>query len=117
MLISLGGCGAATWSTYHQLTPQQERFDLVVSLDKEAPPCALAQSLTAARRIGVGLSPHGTPIPLNPEAEHYVCLGLSDELKFHRNRKSYPRLVYEALGTLMHTDIHAVSIRALAPEE
>lgn len=27
------------------------------------------------------------------------------------------RLVYEALGTLMETDIHAVSIRALAPEE
>lgn len=27
------------------------------------------------------------------------------------------RLVYEALGTLMQTDIHAVQIRALAPEE
>jgi len=27
------------------------------------------------------------------------------------------RLVYEALGDLMETDIHALSIRALAPEE
>ena len=27
------------------------------------------------------------------------------------------KLVYEALGTLMQTDIHALSIRALAPEE
>lgn len=27
------------------------------------------------------------------------------------------KLVYEALGTLMQTDIHAVSIRALAPRE
>ena len=27
------------------------------------------------------------------------------------------RLVYEALGSLMQTDIHAVQIRALAPEE
>ncbi|MDA3920008.1 MAG: BolA family transcriptional regulator [Salinisphaera sp.] len=27
------------------------------------------------------------------------------------------RLVYEALGELMQTDIHALSIRALAPEE
>ncbi|MES1926892.1 BolA family protein [Salinisphaera sp. T31B1] len=27
------------------------------------------------------------------------------------------KLVYEALGELMHTDIHAVSIRAVAPEE
>lgn len=27
------------------------------------------------------------------------------------------RLVYDALGELMQTDIHALSIRALAPEE
>lgn len=27
------------------------------------------------------------------------------------------RLVYEALGDMMQTDIHAVSIRALAPDE
>ncbi len=27
------------------------------------------------------------------------------------------RLVYDALGDLMQTDIHAVNIRALAPEE
>lgn len=27
------------------------------------------------------------------------------------------RLVYDTLGSLMQTDIHAVSIRALAPEE
>lgn len=27
------------------------------------------------------------------------------------------RLVYEALGDLMHKDIHALSIKALAPEE
>jgi BolA protein len=28
-----------------------------------------------------------------------------------------PRMVYDTLGELMQTDIHAVSIRALAPEE
>lgn len=27
------------------------------------------------------------------------------------------RLVYEALGDLMHQEIHALSVRALAPEE
>jgi BolA family transcriptional regulator, general stress-responsive regulator len=27
------------------------------------------------------------------------------------------RMVYEALGELMHTDIHALSVKALAPDE
>lgn len=76
----------------------QERFDLVVSLDKEPEPCSLAMGLTAAKKIGMGLSAHGTPIPLNPEAHNYFLLGLSDELKFHKNTKSYPQLVHEALG-------------------
>lgn len=76
----------------------QEAFDTVISLDKEPQPCALAMSLFAKQKLGVGLSDHGTPKPMNPEAEPYFHLGLSDELKFNRNQKSYPRLIYEALG-------------------
>lgn len=34
-----------------------------------------------------------------------------------QNKINRHRLVYTALGELMETDIHAVSIRALAPEE
>jgi heptosyltransferase-2 len=77
---------------------QQERFDLVVSLDKEPAPCALAVTLWAQDRVGVGLSAFGTPVPLNAAAEAYFNLGLCDELKFHRNRKSYPALIHEAIG-------------------
>ncbi len=77
---------------------QQERFDLLVSLDKEAAPCALANAVLARRKLGFGLSDFGTPIPLNPEARAFFHLGLSDELKFHRNTKSYPRLIHEAMG-------------------
>jgi ADP-heptose:LPS heptosyltransferase len=79
-----------------QLT--QEQFDLVISLDKEPQPCALAMSLSASRKLGVGLSAFGTPMPLNREAIDYFNLGLSDELKFQVNTKSYPQLVHEALG-------------------
>jgi len=75
-----------------------ETFDTVICLDKEPEPCGLAMSLKATRKLGVGLSAFGTPIPLNPEGDHYFNLGLSDELKFHRNRDSYPKLVYAALG-------------------
>lgn len=75
-----------------------EKFDLVISLDKEPEPCALAMSLRATKKIGIGLDEHGKPVPLNDEAHHYFLLGLSDALKFHQNTKSYPQLVHEALG-------------------
>jgi heptosyltransferase-2 len=80
------------------LTLQHERFDTVISLDKEPQPCALAMSLEAGQKLGVGLSPHGTPVPLNREARHYFALGLSDEMKFRENTSTYPRLIHEALG-------------------
>ncbi len=75
-----------------------QRFDTVVSLDKEPEPCALAMSLRADTKLGIGMSDWGTPVPLNAECEPYFHLGLSDELKFERNNKTYPRLVHEALG-------------------
>ncbi len=80
------------------LTLSQETFDTVINLDKEPQPCALAGTLKSTKKLGVGLSEYGTPIPLNPEAHDYFHLGLSDELKFHRNTKSYSQLIYEALG-------------------
>lgn len=81
-----------------QLALAAERFDLLISLDKEPGPCALAMTLAAGEKLGIGASPFGTPIPLNHQALDYFNLGLSDELKFRLNRKSYPRLVHEALG-------------------
>lgn len=75
-----------------------ERFDLVLSLDKEPEPCALAIALRSDDTRGVGLNDFGKPIALTDHAAHYMRLGLSDELKFHRNRSSYPRLIHEAVG-------------------
>lgn len=76
----------------------QERFDVVINLDKDPEPCALAMSLSTRKRLGLGLSPYGTPVPIDHHAEYYMHLGLSDALKFHRNNKSYPQLIHEALG-------------------
>ena len=77
---------------------QQERFDLVISLDKEPQPCGFATSLRADRKLGIGLSDYGTPAAFNAEAERYLQLGLCDDLKFQHNRNSYAHLVFDALG-------------------
>jgi len=75
-----------------------QHFDLLISLDKEPAPTGLAMAINADRKIGIGLSASGKPVPLNVEARPYFAMGLSDELKFKQNRDSYPKLVYEALG-------------------
>jgi heptosyltransferase-2 len=75
-----------------------ERFDLCLSLDKEPGPTALAMRIDARERRGIGLSPQGTPFPLNPECVDYFLLGLDDRKKFFENTRSYQQLLYEALG-------------------
>ena len=52
-----------------------------------------------------------------PEGEsHFRLLVVSDRFK-DRGRLERQRLVYQVLGDLMTTDIHALSIKALTPEE
>jgi heptosyltransferase-2 len=75
-----------------------ERFDAMICLDKEPGPCAVASTVAAAQKFGIGLSRYGTPEPINVEAETYFELGLNDEEKFFNNRKSYQQLIYEAVG-------------------
>ncbi len=75
-----------------------EHFDLVLSLDKEPGPAAAALLPRAGQRLGIGVSRYGTVYPLNEQAHDYFRLGLDDDEKFHRNRKSYPQLIHEALG-------------------
>ncbi|MFW6145860.1 MAG: glycosyltransferase family 9 protein [Planctomycetota bacterium] len=80
------------------LTLPQQRFDLVLSLDKEPGPTALCNALVCDDKRGIGLSEWGTPVPLTDACEPYFELGLDDDLKFHHNRKAYPQLIHEALG-------------------
>jgi heptosyltransferase-2 len=77
---------------------EHERFDLCLSLDKEPGPTALAMRVDARERRGIGLSPHGTPFPLNRHCVEYFLLGLDDHKKFFENTESYQQLLYEAVG-------------------
>lgn len=77
---------------------EHEQFDLCICLDKEPAPAGLAMRVRARQRRGIGLTPYGTAIPLNPECEPYFRLGLDDELKFRRNPHSYAELIYAAIG-------------------
>jgi heptosyltransferase-2 len=73
-------------------------FDLIISLEKTAPEAGLATVLKAKVKLGVGLSGSGAPVPLNPESEYYFSLGLSDDLKFRQNKKTYGEMIFDVCG-------------------
>ena len=75
-----------------------ERFDLVISLDKDPRALALAESVPAAERRGFGLGPGATVRAFSERERYLVRLGWDDEEKFRRNRKSFQRLIHDALG-------------------
>ena len=75
-----------------------QRFDLVISLDKEAESTALAEIARADEKTGFGLSAEGKVYPLNKNSEYAFRLGLDDDLKFRKNKKSYQEIIFDIAG-------------------
>jgi BolA protein len=53
----------------------------------------------------------------NPAGESHFTLDIESPAFVGKNRVQRQRLVYAALGDLMHERVHALSIRAIAPGE
>jgi len=87
-----------------------QRFDLVLSLDKTPRATAVAMWVNAPQKLGFGLSEFGTVFPLNPESEYAFQLGLDDELKFRRNRKTYQEILFECVKLPYAKEEYAVEI-------
>ncbi|MFA5388683.1 MAG: glycosyltransferase family 9 protein [Candidatus Omnitrophota bacterium] len=76
----------------------QEKFDIVLSLDKATEGTRLASSVSAEEKYGFGIDEKGGLRPLNELAEYSYRLGMDDDLKFFKNRKTYQELTYEMSG-------------------
>ena len=74
------------------------RFDLVMNYEKDRPALELAEAVEASRKVGFAPTQWGTPTVFSDEAREGLLLGLSDELKFRVNRKTYPRVIAEMAG-------------------
>jgi len=72
-----------------------EAFDLILGLEKEVRGAALVSKIKALEKRGFGLGENGNIFPLNPASEYAFFLGLSDDLKFYRNERTYPQLIFE----------------------
>jgi ADP-heptose:LPS heptosyltransferase len=74
----------------------REKYDVVVSLDKEPGPTALATAISAPQKVGFGLNEFGNLDVFNAASDYAFRLGVDDELKFYRNRKTYQEIIHEA---------------------
>jgi len=74
---------------------RREEFDIVISLDKAREAVSLAMSVSASEKYGYGLDKKGGLCPLNKEAEYSYFLGIDDDLKFFKNKKTYQELIFE----------------------
>lgn len=79
----------------HLLILLSEQFDVLLNFEKEPRALAIANLVRAREKRGFAPSPAGTLTVFNTESQYALQLGLSDELKFRQNRKTYPQIIYE----------------------
>jgi len=78
------------------LSLSAQRFDVLISLDKEPGLASTAAKVAAAKKFGFGLNEYGNLVIFNPAAEYAYRLGMDDPLKFRQNRKTYQEIIHEA---------------------
>ncbi len=95
---------------------EEEKFDLMICLDKETRATALAMRVNAEKKQGFGLSQYGSVFPLNRESNYAFRLGIDDNLKFKENKRSYQEIVFEAIGLKYNKDEYVLSVSSASSE-
>lgn len=75
-----------------------EEFDLLLSLDKDAYTTSIAMTTKATEKRGFGRDRNGALIPLHAASQYAYDLGLSDQLKFFKNQKTYQEVIFDLTG-------------------
>ncbi len=83
------------WEPESWLILQQQKFDLVLNVDKSQRSGAFIKGLHANEKLGFGMNDRGQIVPLNTEAEENYILGLDDHLKFRVNQKTVQQIQCE----------------------
>ncbi len=89
---------------------KKHNFDLLICMDKEEDSTALAMRLKAKKKIGFGRDDKDKLTIFNKESRYAYELGISDELKFKINKKTYPEIIYEMCGLDYKKDRYVLNL-------
>jgi len=73
----------------------KERFNLVLSLDKDNRAIALATAVSAGKKLGFKADSFGGLNVFNKNSIYALLLGIDNRLKYVDNKKTYQKIVYE----------------------
>jgi heptosyltransferase-2 len=89
-----------------------EAFDLAANLDKDTEALETIAAARATRKMGFGRSPAGKLCALDPLSEYAYRLGIDDDLKFRKNKRSYQEISFEQLGLEFRMQDYLFSVDA-----
>lgn len=72
-----------------------EKFDMLISLDKEPSSTSLATLVNCPQKFGFGMNEYGNLSIFNKATEFAYRLGIDDHLKYFLNKKTYQEIIYE----------------------
>lgn len=90
---------------------KKKKFDILINLDKEKGSTRLAMDLKADIKIGFGSDAQRPLFPFNKESEYAYKLGISDDLKFKLNKKTYQQIIYEMCSLDYKKDKYILNLR------
>ncbi len=77
---------------------KRETFDLLISLDKDKGATYAAVRIPAKIKKGFGRNNKGELTPFDTDSDYAYRLGIDDELKFKKNKKTYQQISFEQSG-------------------
>ncbi|OIO38169.1 MAG: hypothetical protein AUJ72_02935 [Candidatus Omnitrophica bacterium CG1_02_46_14] len=89
---------------------KQEPFDLSVNLDKEPEAIDALMEIPSKKKMGFGRSKEGTLCALDSLSDYAYRLGIDDELKFKKNKKTYQEISFEQMGFQFHKEEYVFSV-------
>jgi ADP-heptose:LPS heptosyltransferase len=88
-----------------------EKFDVLISLDKESPSTSLATKIFCPQKFGFGMNEYGNLTIFNKASEYAYRLGVDDDLKFSQNKKTYQEIIYEIAEIENKNDEYVFSLK------
>lgn len=73
-------------------------FDLAINLDKDEEALDCITAASAKSKMGFGRNLDGKLTPLDSNSDYAYQLGIDDDLKFKRNKKTYQQISFEQVG-------------------
>jgi ADP-heptose:LPS heptosyltransferase len=100
------------WEPESRLILEHMTFDVALNVDKSRRSGAFIAGLAAREKLGFGLHPNGSIVPLNREADENYALGLDDHLKFRVNKKTVQQIQCEQFRLEYRRDPYVLELTA-----